>query len=73
MSRTAASWVTSSASKVKYTGVLAETSLTENEPQVWCVIGALFERTASRMAAYCEKLSLARMPTAFRSLIIASV
>ncbi|MNW10126.1 hypothetical protein D3C71_2072740 [compost metagenome] len=52
--------------KAKYTGVEADTSLTRLEPQVWWVSAALLPRIMSRMAAYCRKFSLARMPTACR-------
>ncbi|MOA36186.1 hypothetical protein D3C78_1576950 [compost metagenome] len=52
--------------KAKYTGVDADTSLTRLEPQVWCVSDALLARIMSRIAAYCRKFSLARIPTARR-------
>ena len=45
---------------------MAETSFTENEPQVWCAKPALCSRIASRIAAYCMKRRFALMPTARR-------
>ena len=63
---------TSRTTSAETTTTTTSSSSPPDEPQVWWVSDDLLLRTASRIAAYCEKVSLARMPTACRSLIIAS-